>query len=137
MTAGEVDDMFARSRADLAGWLRDAGVVANARTVALAQRWLGYQPASTVQAMSRAVVDTTRRQAYEQALRGVFERTRVNLVAGERSRDGWDVPDWALSAAHLTVIPGAGHLMMAEEPQRFAETVGRLLADADARQAAD
>jgi pimeloyl-ACP methyl ester carboxylesterase len=67
-------------------------------------------------------------------LRRVFAVTHVELVAGERSRGGWDVPDWALAAAALTVIPDTGHLMMLERPQSFAETIARLLAQAEARQ---
>lgn len=138
MTAEQVKQMLADSRADPASWLRDAGVMPDRRRLALARRWLGYQPASTVQAMARAVVNTTGQHAYERTLRGVFARAPVYLVAGERSRDGWDVPAWALSSARgFTVIPRAGHLVMVEQPKRFAETIGLFLADAEDREAAD
>ena len=137
MTADQVEQMLAGSRADPASWLRDANVVPDQRRLALARRWLGHQPATTVQAMARAVVDTTRQPAYEGTLRRVFDRTPGYLVAGERSRDGWDVPGWALKATRgLTVIPDAGHLAMLERPQRFAETIDLVLADAEAREAA-
>jgi lipase len=87
---------------------------------------LTYQPASTIRATARAVVECTGRPAYEQLLRNVFGRTPVHLVAGERSRDGWDVPDWALaSAASYTEIPDTGHMVMLEAPH----SVGRLLAE--------
>lgn len=133
MTVEQVDQMLAASRADPASWLRDAGVIPNRRRLALARRWLGHQPASTVQAMARAVVNTTGRVAYARTLRGVFARTPVYLVAGERSRDGWNVPTWANSATRgISVIPHAGHLMMVEDPRRFAETISLLLADAEA-----
>jgi lipase len=88
MTAEQVEQMFADSRADPTGWLRDAGVAPDERRLALARRWLGHQPASSGQAMARAVVDATGRRTYEQTLRSVFGHTVVHLVAGERSRDG-------------------------------------------------
>lgn len=51
----------------------------------------------------------------------MFARHRVHLVAGERSAGGWDVPDWAKTAAASdTVVPGVGHMMMLEEPDRSA-----------------
>lgn len=132
MTAEQVEQMLADSRADPAGWLRDAGVKPDRRRLALTRRWLGHQPASTVQAMARAVVDTTGHRAYERTLRAVFARVPVYLVAGERSRDGWDVPAWALSSARgVTVIPRAGHLVMVEDPARFAQAIGLFLADAE------
>jgi lipase len=128
MTALDFEEMFADTRADPGAWLRDAGVEPDERRLRLARRWLERQPASTVQAMAGAVVETTGRPSYERALRSVFDRTVVHLVAGERSRQDWDVPRWALAAARdLTLIPDAGHLMMAERPKRFADTIAVLL----------
>ena len=67
-----------------------------------------------------------------QALRRVFERTPVFLMAGERSRGGWDVPEWAVRRARDAVfMPGVGHLMMLEQPERFAETLDGLLTRAE------
>jgi pimeloyl-ACP methyl ester carboxylesterase len=118
MTADQTKQMLADNRADTAGWLRDAGIEPDERRLALCRRWLGNQPASTIQAMARAVVDTTGKPAYERILRDLFERTAVYLVAGERSRDGWDVPAWALGASRgLILIPDTGHLMMLERPE--------------------
>ena len=132
MTAGEVERTLGDQRADPTGWLRDAGVGPDDRRLALARRWLGQQPASTVHAMARAVVETTGHADYERTLRRVFDRTPVYLVAGLRSRGAWHVPAWALAASRgLTVIPDAGHLVMAEIPRRFAETINLLLADAE------
>ncbi len=129
MTTGEADEMIGEYRADPAGWLRGSGVDPDERTLGLARRWLAYQPPSTVRAMARAVVDTTGRSTWEPLLRGVFDRTIVHLVAGDRSRDGWDVPAWAVQAAgRVTVIPSTGHLMMAERPQVFAQTISMLIA---------
>ena len=134
MTVGKVEEMLSGQRADPAGWLRDAGVVPEDGRLALARRWLDQQPASTVHAMARAVVETTGQPAYERMLRRVFDRTPVYLVSGERSRDAWHVPTWALTKARsLTVIADAGHLVMIEAPQRFGETISLLLADAESR----
>ena len=81
---------------------------------------LDYQPASTVQAMARAVVEFTGDPGYEPMLREVFARTPVHLVAGSRSRADWDVPDWALAAAaSYHEIPDAGHMVMDDAPEAF------------------
>lgn len=89
---------------------------------------LDYQPAPTVRAMARAVVEFTGDPGYEPMLREVFARTPVHLVAGARSRAGWDVPDWALSlAASYTEIPDAGHMVMDDAPEAFGELLARLL----------
>lgn len=89
---------------------------------------LGYQPATTVRAMARAVIEFTGDPSYEPMLREVFARTPVHLVAGARSRAGWDVPDWALAeAASYTEIPDAGHMVMDDAPEAFGELLGRLL----------
>ncbi len=58
----------------------------------------------------------------------MFARVPVHLVAGARSRDGWDVPDWALAgAASLTVLPGRGHMMMVEDGAEFGALLAGLL----------
>jgi lipase len=48
-------------------------------------------------------------------LRHAFDQVPVHLVAGARSRPGWDVPDWAVdAAASYTEIPDAGPMVMLE-----------------------
>ena len=65
---------------------------------------------------------------YETMLRDVFDRVPVQLVAGARSRAGWDVPDWALkAAASYTEIPEAGHMVMLEAPDALGTELRRLL----------
>ena len=89
---------------------------------------LEYQPTATVQAMARAVVDFTGDPAYERLLREVFERTPVHLIAGARSRGGWDVPAWALSAAtSYNEFPDVGHMVMFEAPEAFGGLLAKLL----------
>jgi len=125
----EVEALIDGFRADPAAWLTSAGVAPNAERLAEAERWLACQGGATVKAMGHAVVEATVSPDYLAALQRVFARIPVHLVAGEHSRDGWDVPDWALQqAASVTILPGQGHLMMLEEPAMFGETVAALLA---------
>ncbi|MFI5680163.1 alpha/beta fold hydrolase [Streptomyces cellulosae] len=106
MTPGEVHDLLESDRRDPQRWLRDAGVHASAGHVRAAAEALAFQPSTTLQAMARAVVEYTGEPAYERLLKAVFARTPVHLVAGARSRAGWDVPRWALhSAAGYTEVP--------------------------------
>jgi lipase len=128
LAPAEAERVLAEERADPAAWLRKASVEPDARTLGLAAHWLAFQPASTVQAMAASVVEVTGDPSYERTLRDVFAATPVHLVAGELSRQGWDVPEWAIAAARsMTVIPG-GHLMMADHTARFTETIARLTA---------
>lgn len=61
----------------------------------------------------------------ENEVRAVLEsELPVHLIAGARSADGWDVPDWANDLCTTRVnIPRTGHLMMAENPRAFARAV--------------
>lgn len=117
---GEVSDLLEAGRADPARWLRNSGVEPTDEHLRSASQALVFQPATTVQAMARAIVEFTGRPGYESQLREVFHRTPVHLIAGARSRAGWNVPEWALAeAASYTEIPDAGHLVMLEAPRAF------------------
>ena len=98
-TPDQVKAMLEADRADPPRWLRDSGVAPTDDRIRSAAEALAYQPASTIQATARAVVEYTGLPSYEHLLREVFERTPVHLVAGARSRAGWNVPEWALTAA--------------------------------------
>jgi lipase len=125
-TPNEVSDLLAADRADPARWLRDGDVEPTDERIQSATEALDYQPASTIQAMARAVVEFTGDPGYEPLLRAVFQHTPVHLVAGARSRPGWNVPEWALTAAASdTEIPQTGHMVMLEAPQAF----GKILVD--------
>lgn len=98
------------------------------RSNAAAAQALDFQPATTVRAMARAVIEFTGDPGYEGLLRDVFARTPVHLVAGGRSRAGWDVPGWALAAAATyTEVPDAGHMVMQEAPEAFGAVLARIL----------
>jgi lipase len=126
--AGAVQELFERDRSDPARWLREAGIEPTEDRVRAAEEALAYQPATTLHAMAHAVVEYTGRPQYEAMLREVFDRVPVHLVAGERSRAGWDVPDWALEVpTSYTEIPGAGHMVMLETPEALGTELRRLL----------
>jgi lipase len=128
-TPAEVRDLLDSDRADPAGWLRNGDIEPTTDRIRSAVQALMYQPATTVQAMARAGVDFTGRPGYESLLRDVFRHTPVHLVAGARSRSGWNVPDWALAAAtSYTEIPDSGHMVMLEAPEAFGNLVSRLIA---------
>jgi hypothetical protein len=47
-----------------------------------------------------------------------------SLVAGSRSRSGWDTPAWAeRKAVSLEIIDGYGHLIMLEDSEGFARPI--------------
>lgn len=125
----KVESVFARHRADLNGWLASVEVPANSWTRTVARSWLDNQPASTIRAQARAVVEATGAPDYLQAVRDLLSSgIPLHLVAGERSQSGWDVADWVRSqAASYTAIAGTGHLMMLEDPEAFGAALTKLL----------
>jgi pimeloyl-ACP methyl ester carboxylesterase len=130
MHAAEADALLESYREDPAGWLSRNGIEPSAERGAAATLGLRSQPASTVQAMARSVVETTARTQYLDDVREILDRgTPFHLVAGERSRDGWDVPDFvAARASSMTIQPGVGHMMMLENPAEFFGIIARLVA---------
>lgn len=112
-------------RADPEAWLRGVHVEATPERVRRAAHILGYQPAAAVHVASRALVRGTRDPEYLVKVRRVVERVPLVLVAGERSEAAWDVPAWVREAAVASrVQPGAGHMMMLEDPEAFCGIVG-------------
>jgi len=131
MTDSEATAMLAGFKAAPLQWLRGAIPDAAPDKEGLAERWLAHQPASTLRAMGRSVVEITGSENYPALLRSVFERHLVHLLAGERTRQDWNVPGWAVECcAGMTVMPGCGHLMMVERPQEFSEIIAAWLAGA-------
>ena len=93
-------------------------------------RILAHQPASTVYAMSKTLIAETGDPNYLEIVRRVVESgMAIHLIAGERSAEAWDVPDFVHAAARsYTEIADAGHLMMLEQPDAFCRTVDSILA---------
>jgi lipase len=129
MDRSEVDALLASYRADPRAWLADAGVDATAEQVELAVHSLEAQPPSTLLAMARSVVETTSDASYLQEIATILDRSiPFHLVAGSRSRDGWDVPEWVLQrATSVTIQPGAGHMMMLEDQHCFLSIIRQLI----------
>ena len=110
---------------DIGNWLTGADVEANDWTVDVAKKWLNHQPASTLKAQSQAVLDTTRDPAFLEKVRALLKTDiPVNLIAGERSRGDWCVPDWVVDQSNCNFdISDAGHLMMLNAPEVFGRVV--------------
>jgi pimeloyl-ACP methyl ester carboxylesterase len=118
---------------DPEGFLAGDGIPATAPHLERAREALAYQPWRTVRDSARTIVATTSEPAYEAALRRVFARVPVHLVAGERSARAWDVPDWAReAAASSSTVAGAGHMVLLEQPERFGEVLANALGTPDA-----
>lgn len=134
MTPTEADTMLRQFRKNPAEWLARSAIDASANNLKTASELLANQPASTIQATARSVVEVTGRNDYLATVRALFEGPiAVHLIAGERSKDGWNVPEWAFeSAASITYLPG-GHLMMVENPERFVAVLADLSANPNYR----
>jgi lipase len=129
MTASEAEEMLNEFRANPSGWLESKSVPATAANLEIVNLWFNDQPGSTIQAQSASVIDVTSKPAYTQLLKEVFAHTRpTHLIAGERSRNGWDVPDWAIREAKtFTIMPEVGHFMTLEQPEAFGQLLLQLV----------
>lgn len=125
-TIAEIQKVVDGYRSDVATWISGAGVTANAETVRIATDWLDHQPPATLKAQARAVVEATSEDSgYIEKLNAqLLNGLELHLIAGENSRDSWHVPkDIVQAARSVTLMPGAGHLMMLESPSDFARAV--------------
>jgi len=128
MSAAEAAAVLAGLAAEPAAWLERSGVQPSAENLAIAKEWLGFQPATTLRAMGRSITDVTGDPNYLEIVRKVFASHHVCLLAGERSRAEWDVPTWAsLEAAAQATLPGTGHMLMLEQPERFMRALFDML----------
>ncbi|MDG2525151.1 alpha/beta hydrolase [Stenotrophomonas sp. HITSZ_GD] len=124
MTPQAADEMLLDIRQDPVGWLAGSGVAGAERMADLAMRLLDDQPASTIRAMARSVVEVTGKPDYLDQLHDLMHEVPIHLLAGERTREGWDVPDWAIPmAASFVELPDVGHMMMLEDAAGFAAAV--------------
>jgi hypothetical protein len=69
---------FEIQRRDPAAWLRDPGVTPTDEHIEAASNQLRHQPATTVHATARSVIELTGRDDYEALLRGGFATTPVS-----------------------------------------------------------
>ncbi len=120
---------YRRMQCGCAGWLKKCGIEPSDERNRRAEALFANQSAETVCAMSNAIIRETAAPAYLDCVRRVVERNcLVHLVAGERSAADWDVPDFVRRAARsYTVQPGAGHLMMLEDPDAFCRIVNAIM----------
>ena len=111
--------------ADVSAWAIKCGLEAEPRTVEWCRQILDNQPAATVHAMSKALVTEAVGSDYAQLVRDVVATDLpLHLIAGERSVEDWDVPDFVRQAAlSFTVQSNTGHLMMLEAPDEFCRIV--------------
>ncbi|WDN19307.1 hypothetical protein [Xanthomonas oryzae] len=111
--------------ADPDAWIAAAGVPITAWTFTLARRWLANQSASTIRAQAQAVVAATganqyltdgRHPSFTHLTNADVSHCRRALVCG--------VGCSGLGKCGMRInIPNAGHLMMSEDPARFAKAV--------------
>lgn len=116
---------YEEMRAKPKKWLLDSEIKPTPERMIWAEQILNYQPASTVKAVASTVVLETSKQEYSQIIQQVIkQKTPIYLLAGEKSKDGWDVPKQVQDVAIRFVIqPHVGHMMMLEEPQAFCEII--------------
>lgn len=132
MTLEEVEKVIAGYRADPAGWMRAAVGSPPLGMIERAAAALEFQPAATIKAWAEEVIKETGHPNYIHMLERIFDRHPVYLLAGEKSRQGWDIPNWALKkAAGYFEFPERGHLMMWEEPAEFGRVIAGLIHKGD------
>ena len=130
MTVEEIGALLQNYQDDPEGWLQRAGVEPSPDRVAIAGRGLRAQTAATVKAMAQSVIETTSKASYLEDIETLLDDgLAMHLLAGERSRAGWHVPEFVLRrAASMTVQAQVGHIMMIERPEEFLSLVGALVA---------
>lgn len=121
----EVEGILQSYRDDPRGWFESAGVASSLWSEKLAKDWLENQPASTIKAQASAVVEATEAESYLRDLKALMETEfPVNLIAGARASANWNTPNWANQLCAMRInIRDVGHLMMAENPNTYAEAV--------------
>ncbi|MBL4836388.1 MAG: alpha/beta hydrolase [Kordiimonadaceae bacterium] len=119
------DLMLQEFKDDTTAWLARSGVEPTKWCLSIAEKWLDHQPASTLRAQARAVIETTSDPAYLEKVKALLASdTPFNLIAGERSREAWHVPGWVVDQANSNFdISAAGHFMMLDAPEVFGRVV--------------
>jgi pimeloyl-ACP methyl ester carboxylesterase len=109
-------------------WLLDSGITPTQKRTAWAKEILDFQPAATAQAVAKAVIRETASPEYQQTIQTIGAQQKpLYLLAGERSKDQWDIPPQILNAAKQLIVQSkVGHLMMLEEPREFCDLLSFL-----------
>jgi pimeloyl-ACP methyl ester carboxylesterase len=112
-----------------ADWLAKGGIAVTTERLQMTNCILHNQSAATLQAMARAVVKETADQAYLNTVCKLMKYgTPLHLVAGSRSAENWNVPEWVRQgAASSLVLTECGHMMMLEDPDLFCNSLLELL----------
>ncbi len=120
---------YRRMQADCAGWLMKCGIEPSDDRILRAEAVFANQPAETVYAMSHAIVNETAAPGYLDCVRRVVEQScPMHLLAGERSAADWNVPEFVRRGARSYIEqPGAGHMMMLEDPDAFCQIVNEII----------
>jgi pimeloyl-ACP methyl ester carboxylesterase len=121
---------YREMRADPAAWLERCQIRPDSRRTRWAEDILANQPASTLRAMSSAILAETLYPSYLETVRRLLDGgLMMHLIAGQSSAAAWDVPAFVRSAAaSYTEQPNAGHFMMLEDPDAFCGIVVNLIA---------
>lgn len=139
IAATELEEWKAQYRtmaADPEGFLARGAIASSEQRLAWSRAILANQGAATVHSMAGSVIRETGAPAYLELVRTVVRRTPIQLLAGERSVGGWDVPDFVREAAlGSLVLPDTGHMLMLEDPAGFCRSVRALVQDAPAHAA--
>ena len=129
MPGDAVEAMVAGHRVDPAGWLSAQKMEATEPRITRVKRMFDAQSGSAVRALARGIVAETARREYLPTIERVLdEGIPVHLLAGERSRAGWSLPEaFARRAASDTTQRGVGHMMPLEDPEGFLDIVAGLV----------
>lgn len=135
MTDVEAKELLETYQTNPAGWLARSGIAPTPERTTTADRSLRMQSSTTLLAMARSVIKITASATYLQDVEAILDKgIPVHLVAGENSRDSWDVPDFVLRrAVGMAVQPAVGHLMMLEDPPGFLDIIERCVPRAFSR----
>ncbi len=129
MTATEVEAVVEANRRHQFAWFGEQRIEPTPRRVERVRRMFEAAPARAVHALAKAAVEDTSRPEYLPTIGRVLDRgIPVHLLAGERSRAAWSVPEsFVRRAASYTTQPGVGHMMPIEEPEEFLRLVAATL----------
>ena len=112
-----------------AEWLIQGGISVTNERLQMAHCILYNQSAATLQVIARSVVKETADPAYLDNVKNLMKYGMpLHLVAGSRSAEKWNVPEWVRQgAASSLVLADCGHMMMLENPDLFCNSLMELL----------